>query len=665
MNYLPNMLEKSLLICFAALVVVMTGCATSSSGSVDYSSMKGRIPAEKLLAVDCLLPPQVRKLGSQMTYLAARRPIKTAALDCEIRGGEYIAYDRANYRTALNTWLEQAKIGDAEAQTYVGEIYEKGLGLPADYHAANVWYQKAANQGFSRAQINLGYLYENGLGVPKNTVTALSWYRRASGVTEDIGYTAPLIARAEEAERNVGALQGEVGTLQGELQTWKSRNQQLEDSLANTESQLRQRESSLHDAEGRIRNLKQNIQRERARGADTAALERRYQQQLNQLKNQQTIVTQLETKVSRQQVALEKPQIEITDPPMLATRSGEPVLRVRSGGSAQIIKGRIKAPAGLRGATLNGRSISTDSQGFFNTAVPIPSQQTKVTIQAVDNQSRAVDFTFVLVPKALAQIDEGENAVGVKAAGSVNLGKYYALVIGNNEYQNYPRLETAGNDAQRVASVLKKRYGFKTQVVLNADRYTMLSAINGIKAKLKKEDNLLIYYAGHGQIDAGTQQGYWLPVDAEQGNTANWISNSAITDLLNTVSARHVLVIADSCYSGSMSGTSIPRLNTNMDESKMAKWLKVMAKTKSRTVLTSGGLEPVLDAGGAGHSIFARALIERLESNRGVLDAYRIFIDVSRKVRSRSAAVGFSQSPTYAPIRHAGHGGGEFVLIRG
>ena len=132
-----------------------------------------------------------------MTYLAPRRAIKTTALDCEIRGGEYIAYDRADYRTSLNVWLEKAQQGDAEAQTYVGEIYEKGLGLPADYKTALSWYLKAADLGYSRAQINLGYLYEKGLGVEKDPVTALNWYRRASGIKDDdIEYTSAIEVKA-------------------------------------------------------------------------------------------------------------------------------------------------------------------------------------------------------------------------------------------------------------------------------------------------------------------------------------------------------------------------------------------------------------------------------------------------------------------------------------
>ena len=70
-----------------------------------------------------------------------------------------MAYDRADYRSALRVWEEQATQGDARAQTYVGEIYEKGLGVPPDYALAAVWYRKAADQGDARAQVNLGHLY--------------------------------------------------------------------------------------------------------------------------------------------------------------------------------------------------------------------------------------------------------------------------------------------------------------------------------------------------------------------------------------------------------------------------------------------------------------------------------------------------------------------------
>src|SRR5262249_19064167 len=144
----------------------------------------GRV--DDLFVVDCLLPGRVQKLGQRLTYLTPRQPVKTTAQDCEIRGGEYTAYDRSNYATALKIWLPQAEAGDKVAQTYVGEIYEKGVGGTPDYASAATWYRKAAEQDHPRAQINLAHLYETGSGVEKDPVTALRWYRRAAGPSESI-----------------------------------------------------------------------------------------------------------------------------------------------------------------------------------------------------------------------------------------------------------------------------------------------------------------------------------------------------------------------------------------------------------------------------------------------------------------------------------------------
>src|SRR4029453_7312172 len=66
---------------------------------------------EGFMVVDCLLPGQIRQLGGKVTYVTARRAVKTAARDCEIRGGEYVSLDRANYATALKVWLAPAAPG--------------------------------------------------------------------------------------------------------------------------------------------------------------------------------------------------------------------------------------------------------------------------------------------------------------------------------------------------------------------------------------------------------------------------------------------------------------------------------------------------------------------------------------------------------------------------
>lgn len=661
MNMMPTFITSKTLLflgsSFVAISFALAGCVSNPSSTADLQKLEGRVPAEKLLAVDCLLPPQIRKLGTQSVYATARRPIKTTALDCEIRGGEYVAYDRADYRTALQTWLPMAKQGSAEAQTYVGEIYEKGLGLKPDYHAAFVWYSKAADQGFSRAQINLGYLYEKGLGVESNPVNALNWYRKASGITDYIALSSDLDAKAQGmATEATDKLQQEIARRDREIE-------QLKKSLNRARQQLKQRKAELGSAVDTMNSLEREIQEQKHAGRETTELVRSYETQKTLVKQEQQAIALLQSQVVQQQQVLSKPTIQIFEPPILTTRGVSPVLRVRSGSSVQIIRGQITAPAGIKLATLNGRPLLVDSQGMFNTALPIPSVETEVVVQAIDRQQRTERFLFRLVPEIVADVEEEDIARVGRVAHSIDFGRYYAVVIGNEEYTNFPQLGTAVNDARKVAELLKHNYGFDTRLITNADRYTVLSALNEVRNKLREEDNLLIYYAGHGEIDANTKQGYWLPVDAENGNTANWVSNTSITDLLNTIKAKHVLVVADSCYSGSLTRKSIPRLNTKMNDALFEKWLESMKKTRSRTVLTSGGLKPVLDSGGGKHSVFAKAFLKELERGDGVIDAYRIFVDVSGEVQQAAASIGFKQVPTYAPIKHAGHGGGEFLLV--
>ncbi|MEW8664674.1 MAG: hypothetical protein AB2557_19650, partial [Candidatus Thiodiazotropha sp.] len=122
------------------VVLALAGCQTQTTRQVsDDASAPVSGNPDKFLIVDCLLPGQVRKLGANMTYLSPRRPVKTTASECEIRGGEYVAFDRADYRTSLHVWLPQAQEGDPVAQNYVGEIYEKGLGIQPDYTTAAAW----------------------------------------------------------------------------------------------------------------------------------------------------------------------------------------------------------------------------------------------------------------------------------------------------------------------------------------------------------------------------------------------------------------------------------------------------------------------------------------------------------------------------------------------
>jgi len=287
-----------------------------------------------------------------------------------------------------------------------------------------------------------------------------------------------------------------------------------------------------------------------------------------------------------------------------------------------------------------------------------------VHVAATDRRGEKAVLDFVLLPAPAGSAGAAQpsaQAVNALPRG-VQLGKYYALVIGNDAYQAYPALKGAVSDATSVAGLLKAHYAYETRLLTNANRFEILSALNDLREQLKEEDNLLIYYAGHGEVDS-TKQGYWLPVDAQAEQAGSWISNRAVSDILTTMNARHVLVIADSCYSGTMTRTSLATFGGGMAADSWGDWVKTMVSGKSRTALTSGGVQPVADTARGEHSLFAGALIGALSDNNQLLTGQRLYREIAASMALKSANAGLQQVPEYSPIQFAGHEAGEFFFM--
>jgi hypothetical protein len=672
-------------------ITLVSGCQTVSQNSrpgAQHAAENTRISREdinKLFIVDCLLPGVVRQLGGQFTYLTPRRPIRSSAINCEIRGGEYTAHDRADYRTSLKLWLKLAKEGNAEAQVNVGEIYEKGLGVMPDYELARLWYEKAATRGNARAEINLGYLYEKGLGVRKDLVKAINWYRKASGlVNDDLKFASNIeIAIAASTSK-------EVQQLKQQVIASKEQARVLRTKLADKHQQLDHKQQQLSASFKRLKQLqyqnRQYLAGENSRNVERQAL---YQDEIRALQQdisqQQVVINRLHLDLEQNKGQLNEkvllasanvsddltkiagPSINILQQPLVLTR-GLPTLKLPVNNAEYHITGRVTAPAGLLGFTVNGRKYDLNTLGRFELQLPASEMSSKVRMVAIDKGGRVARLAFAIEPASIIPMQPSryvktESIDDDDSMATINFGNYYALIIGNNAYKQFPKLKTAVHDAKKTESILRSQYGFKTKLLLNADRYSILTALNELSNSLGTNDNLLIYYAGHGEINAQNQRGYWLPIDAETGNTANWISNLDITDMLNVIPAKHILVVADSCYSGTMSSTAQTRMSLGLENMQQrARWIKVMTKTRARIIMTSGGVKPVLDAGGGKHSVFARAFLSALEQNSSVIEGYSLYQQISNNVQNLAAQYNMEQIPRYAPVKHGG-GLGEFFFV--
>jgi uncharacterized caspase-like protein len=238
------------------------------------------------------------------------------------------------------------------------------------------------------------------------------------------------------------------------------------------------------------------------------------------------------------------------------------------------------------------------------------------------------------------------------------IGPYYALIIGNNNYKELNKLQTAVGDAKALEQLLREGFGFQTRTLYDATRSQILDALDDYQSTLPEKSNLLIYYAGHGNKDVAAHRAYWLPVDAQRNHSPNWINAVEITDKLRAIPARHVLVIADSCWSGDLAMRSGGAFITSLEHN------AVLARSltlKSRHIMSSGGDEPVADGGGGGHSVFTGALLQSLNDMDG--DSFTAESLLVQRIKPRVAGRS-EQTPEYAMIRDSDADLGDFVFFR-
>ena len=232
-------------------------------------------------------------------------------------------------------------------------------------------------------------------------------------------------------------------------------------------------------------------------------------------------------------------------------------------------------------------------------------------------------------------------------------GNYVALIIANESYQDLADLETPRSDALLIGETLQERFNADVKYLFNANREQMLRTLNQYRKRLQPTDNFILYYAGHGVYDQELDVGYWQPVDSRVDEDYTWVDTDRISRTMSGFKSRNALVIADSCYAGSVvRGNDLPTL-----ESHDASALLALSAKKTRMAITSGGLQPVLDSTGnsktsAFASNFANALysIDRPTPISSVFPNLRTLqLRVRRGVLSKSLKW---------PLCKAGHDGG-------
>ncbi|NSW46270.1 MAG: caspase family protein [Bacteroidales bacterium] len=233
-------------------------------------------------------------------------------------------------------------------------------------------------------------------------------------------------------------------------------------------------------------------------------------------------------------------------------------------------------------------------------------------------------------------------------------GKYYALIIGVEDYMDNKinDLDRPVKDASQLVELLTNIYTFEKENIIflkNPTKSQIIQALYQYRFKITNEDNLMIFYAGHGYWDEAMQTGYWLPVDAQKDNPVNWFSNIELRAYIKAIPAKHTLLIADACFSG-----GIFKTRSAFSEAPAA--ISELMKLPSRKAMTSGTMTTVPDK-----SVFMDFLLKRLSENQEkFLPTEKLFVSFKDAVINNSSV---NQVPQYGEIRESGDEGGDFIFI--
>ena len=260
-------------------------------------------------------------------------------------------------------------------------------------------------------------------------------------------------------------------------------------------------------------------------------------------------------------------------------------------------------------------------------------------------------------------VSRARSAVAGETTVTTGYEKSWAIVIGIDDYAQWPKLEYASRDAQAIADTLTGQFGFPSSQVIvlknqQATRNNILAAFHDRLAdgRTQKNDRVFVFFAGHGatrQLASGRDLGYIIPVDSNPDEFAtDAIAMTDVQNIAESLQAKHVLFVMDACYSG---------LGLTRGGPASSSFLRENARRTARQMLTAGGADQqVADSGPNGHSVFTWVLLQAL-SGKGDLNGDGLITGTELAAYVAPAVSAVSrQTPAFGSL--PGSQGGEFVF---
>ncbi len=243
----------------------------------------------------------------------------------------------------------------------------------------------------------------------------------------------------------------------------------------------------------------------------------------------------------------------------------------------------------------------------------------------------------------------------VRIASLPQIARKIIVLFGIDQYADkaIPSLGSAIADTEAVGQLFADKLGYdEIRIVKNATRADIIRTLNELSIEMEANDSVVIYYAGHGYMNAKTGNGYWIPSDASAKDPQSWISNTSISEMLANITSKQMVMISDSCYSGAF--TKEQKVGLSIKDAKPD---DILGK-RSVVVMASGGDEPVADEGRGGHSIFAWFLMQALQN----VDNWKIGTNIFEQIQN-DVKKSFPQIPQYGAAVSAGHQeGGDYLF---
>lgn len=282
------------------------------------------------------------------------------------------------------------------------------------------------------------------------------------------------------------------------------------------------------------------------------------------------------------------------------------------------------SPAIKRTAKANLELLKTES---VQQAQMAPQSSKPSTQQAADKKT----------PAASEATSDGTT---FKATAFSALGPRKALVIGNDNYKNVPKLNNAREDAKAIASNLQA-LGYQVMLKTDVNEKEMRTLLRTFASQVRSGDEVLFFFAGHGVQLASTN--YLLPIDILSDTEAQVrdeaIQLQRILDDMAERKAKFTLAIVDACRDNPFktSGRSIGGRGL----------APTTAATGQMIIFSAGSGQQALDKLGNAdknkNGLFTRVFIKEMQ--KPGLSVDRVLRNVRKEVVDLAKSVGHEQVP--------------------